>query len=342
MHNSPKFFITPMCAVHCDELYLYGYQEWVGDRPPRNAHSLSNLLVNCVHGKLSEKAKSKAKRAIKYLLFTAVDKKVYNPKFNSSYKFKVSFITLTLPSKQVHTDKVIKAQLLNQFLIEAKKRWSLINYVWKSEKQGNGNIHFHILCDIFIPHWELRQVWNRIVNKLGYVDNYRAQHHKSNPNSTDIHSLYKVKNVYNYITKYMTKPEHKRHNTIKASLLPVRYLYTKGTASVSIGAKKFLNKESGAGRIWSCSYSLSNIDGGKEELSEALLKEIEQLQLEKGSRRVDRDYISAVYFNHSSLIASKFPLLSKLFFDFVRIKFGDKTKYITYPPLPPDNIPSQP
>lgn len=333
---NPQFFITPMISLHHDELYLYGKQEWINDRPERNKNSLNNLFDNSNHNKLSIPAKRKAKKAIKYLLYSANEKKVFNPKFGTSFKFKVGFITLTLPSQQRHTDKEIKSLLLNQFLIEAKKKWSMVNYVWKAEKQGNGNIHFHILTDKFIPHWELRQCWNRICNKLGYVDEFQKIHKKKNPNSTDIHSLYKIKSVYSYITKYMTKPEHR--NKSKVSAKDINYTMRKlgGFISVSSGAKKFLGKLSGSGRIWACSTTLSNITGAREELSEELLKEVEVIEKNQRTKRVNKDYVSCIYFDKGLINPATTPLLYKMLTDYLQQFFNDKNQSIVYPPLPPE------
>jgi len=326
-----RFLITPMLSVHNDELYLYGKREWITEPPPRKQSSLINLQLNYNHNKLSNNAKRKSKRAIKYLLFNANEKKVYNPKFKSSFSFKVGFITLTLPSEQIHTDQEIKSICLNQFLIEAKKKWCLINYIWKAERQQNGNIHFHILSDKFIPHQELRNVWNRIINKLGYVDKYKEKHHKKNPNSTDIHSLYKIKNIYSYISKYMTKQVS--GSRIKTSAKEIGYIKRgcKDINSVSFGAKKYLGSLCNNGKIWSCSTSLSNLEGGKTELSDNYIKEIERLQKSKRAKRIDKDYVSCIYFDNSYLNATNTPLLFELFKNFVQSKFSNQLQNITYP-----------
>jgi hypothetical protein len=92
-------------------------------------------------------------------------------------------------------------------LIVAKRKWNLINYVWRAEPQANGNIHFHILSDVFIPHDELRIVWNRIQVKNGYIV---PSAKKQNPNSTDIHSLKTIGNVAAYVSKYCTKNDETR------------------------------------------------------------------------------------------------------------------------------------
>lgn len=116
-----------------------------------------------------------------------------------------SFVTLTLPYTQMHCDKVIKRECLNNFLIYIKRAHNASNYLWKAEVQRNGNIHFHILFDKYIPWREVRNIWNRSVNRLGYVDWFCTENDSLDPNSTDIHSLKKVKNIRSYIAKYVSK-----------------------------------------------------------------------------------------------------------------------------------------
>lgn len=125
-------------------------------------------------GLISDKAKINIETAVDWLLYLADNKKVFSKKKGKHFDFKATFITLTLSSAQIHSDNEIKAQLLNQFLIEAKKKWQIFNYLWRAESQHNGNIHFHILCDKFVPWEDLRHLWNRIQNKLGYVDRYHS------------------------------------------------------------------------------------------------------------------------------------------------------------------------
>jgi len=195
-------------------------------------------------GDLSNNAKKRLEFALSNMIFLATEKKISNSKKNiskanqSQLLYKIAFITLTLPSKQIHSDIEIKKIILNQFLIELKQKYKVSNFVWKAEKQENGNIHFHILIDKYI-HWSaIRSIWNRSCNKLGYVDRYQQKmlnffkngfrlsdnpndnrsyeqqkkaykdglaNNFSNPNSTDIHAIYKVKNISAYMSKYMSK-----------------------------------------------------------------------------------------------------------------------------------------
>jgi hypothetical protein len=56
-----------------------------------------------------------------------------------------------------------------------KYHHSLWAYVWKAESQDNGNIHFHIVTNIFIDHKIIREAWNRIIEKFGYIEAYSSK-----------------------------------------------------------------------------------------------------------------------------------------------------------------------
>ena len=140
------------------------------------------------NGTLSANAKRKVSKAIEYLNTTATEKKVTEKIYGKTIKFKTTFITLTLPSQQQHPDSVIINKCLNSFLIEIIKFYNVKNYIWRAETQYHGNIHFHILADNFIPWNELRNRWNRIINKLGYVDRFHEKHGHKTPNSTTFKS----------------------------------------------------------------------------------------------------------------------------------------------------------
>lgn len=219
-----------------------------------NTNSLSNLDNNDHEGIISKRASKKIRNAINWLLEISQEKVAKPYKKGRVVKFKVAFATLTLPSKQIHSDVEIKNKCLNQFLIEARKKWGVRHYLWRAEAQKNGNIHFHITCDNFIPHTELRDTWNRIIAKLGYVAAYQTnmkEWHKNgfrvrtdllknwskqaqkkayirgyasnwlSPNSTDIHSVKMISNLPAYLTKYCTKNDDGR--AIKGKLWGLSY-----------------------------------------------------------------------------------------------------------------------
>lgn len=190
------------------------------------------------NGYISRHSAKKISSKINWLLFLSAPKKNWSTSTKRWVKFRVCFVTLTLPSAQVHSDETIKSKCLNQLLVELRKYHSVKLYLWRAEKQANGNIHFHIVTDHFIEADVLRARWNRIINKLGYVDRYCQSMCQSvkcfadyynkfinqgsyktlmrryskgvsegwiNPNTTDIHSVSKIKNLSAYLCKYMSK-----------------------------------------------------------------------------------------------------------------------------------------
>lgn len=167
---------------------------------------------------ISKKAKVNINTAIDWLLHIAQPKKIVRTFDNSTFTFKVNFVTLTLPASQFtadgklrHTDQLIKAKVLDPFLQELRDKKGLKNYLWKAEAQKTtGNIHFHLVTDIFIHYEALRNLWNKHLNNLGYVDRFEAVHRHRNPNSTDVHSIRNVKKLGAYLSAYLTKKKDAR------------------------------------------------------------------------------------------------------------------------------------
>jgi hypothetical protein len=190
-------------------------------------------------------------------------------KYPRPVNYKLAMITLTLPSPQIHDDETIKSKCLNQFLIEMKNKFQCSDYIWKAEKQENKNIHFHILVNRYIHHEQIKTIWNRIIDKLGYCATYaenqreffkngfrmsdnshdkrtetqqRAAFEKSQkenwsqPNSTDIHALYKVKNAGAYLTKYLAKGVTKTERTEQIKLIR-KQLFEHETLIINIDKK---------------------------------------------------------------------------------------------------------
>lgn len=102
---------------------------------------------------------------------------------NQDYRNKpyVTFVTLTLPSKQVHHDNYLKNNLLDpmiEWLRDSQERTKrkgagVDAYLWRAESQKNGNLHFHLIVDRWIDQDKLRQKWNQILERLQYISMYR-------------------------------------------------------------------------------------------------------------------------------------------------------------------------
>lgn len=185
-----------------------------------------NLKKNRHNSKLSDKAINRIRTAINWLVVSAKEKRVYDAATKKNFTFKVNLITLTLPdTKEKINEYQFKTKLMHPFMVYCKKYFGLKNYVWKVEFQKNGKLHVHITTDTYISHHKIRECWNRLLKNNGYLEDFMKKHKHDNPNSTDVHSVWKVKNLGAYIAKYLSKNEE---------------------------SEERLN-----GRIWGCNYELS-------------------------------------------------------------------------------------
>lgn len=117
------------------------------------------------------------------------------------------FFTLTLPSKQVHTDNEIKRQVLNKFIINCQRKGLFDQWFWRAEKQKNGNIHFHFLIDSYFDKKQLQTVWNSCLEPLGYINEFEKKYNHRNPPTTQIQVVPNGQNIIDYVIKYVGKNE---------------------------------------------------------------------------------------------------------------------------------------
>lgn len=184
--------------------YLVNWWEWeYDDNRIQCRHKFTER--NKSNGVLSVHAIRRMRHAMQILQATAKRKKVFQKSSGKYFSFKINFITLTLPSKQIHSDSFITAHMLQKFLRWLREVKGANKYVWKAETQQNGNIHYHITTSHFI-HWlDIRKKWNSICFQNGYFSVKT-----SDPNSTDVHSVYNDKQIVNYMVKYLSKTDTSR------------------------------------------------------------------------------------------------------------------------------------
>ena len=99
------------------------------------------------YGELSNHAQKRLKKKLNYLMYLTENKEIQGKQiiakhqnlttqyqkskvYQNPVQYKLTFITLTLPSKQIHSDNEIKSKCLNQFLIELKKNYGVSRYIW--------------------------------------------------------------------------------------------------------------------------------------------------------------------------------------------------------------------
>lgn len=228
-HNEPQtfyagsnFYIRPTYIVSIPQ-----YVRTENNARPRNHRSLANLENNNSNGEISKKAESKIKNAVNWLVQSAKLKRVYDKATGKNFYFKINFVTLTIPLQEnCPDDKFIKEKIFHPWVVYARKYFGLRNYIWRAETQANGMLHFHVTSDTFMHHAKIRRAWNRLLEKEGLLESFKAKYGHDNPNSTDVHSVKKVKELGAYLAKYFTK-EDKDRRKVK-------------------------------GRLWGCNYELSH------------------------------------------------------------------------------------
>ncbi|MDA3879131.1 MAG: hypothetical protein PF436_01965 [Prolixibacteraceae bacterium] len=115
------------------------------------------------------------------------------------------FVTLTLSASQRHDDVTIKRKILKPFLRILREKHGFENYIWKAEKQQNGNIHFHLIADRYIKKELLTETWNKCQNALNYIDRFESKFECRDAPSTHVRVVKSGKMAIHYVSKYIGK-----------------------------------------------------------------------------------------------------------------------------------------
>lgn len=321
----------PYVSVKPNYFTTYIHHDCTGDHKSTRYENFKQPTDNTHHGIMSNKANKRVRLAIDWLINISKEKTLQKKGSDTNYKFKLNFITLTLCSKQRHSDNTIKSVLLNQFLTELRTKYNCSNYVWRAESQRNGNVHFHVVTDVFIPWRALRTDWNRIQEKLGYVSAFTEKTNKYDPNSTDVHSINAIKNLSAYLAKYCTK-NSKGYVVMatQASTTPFRPNCWLTYVHPVLNRKATFYRQI-HGKLWGLSQSLSRLKSATKEVANRIEEEIEFLKNRYKTRVRYVDRACVFFFNVNELIAAKCNALAHL--------FNEYKESIIYPRCPiPDFV----
>ena len=219
LQDQCPYIVIPILQVRPTGIIQYPTFEWLKPKPKKLSLSAQLKLMGVsstgrIHevrkkaysGQMSEGSIKRMKRAIQLLIASSEWKSAWHPDTNKEFRFKINFLTLTLPAAQgTRTDAEIRKYCLEPFLRVMRNKHGMKSYIWKGERQANGNLHFHITTDIYIHYGVLRDLWNRQLGKLNFVEEFYQKHGHRKPNSTDVHAVYNVENLPGYLIKYMTK-----------------------------------------------------------------------------------------------------------------------------------------
>lgn len=268
-------------------------------------------------GLISDVARKKIRNSIDWLVYLAKPKSFYHNKFKKSFTFKVNFLTLTLSAPQIHSDAEIKAELLDHFLIQMKRKWKVGLYLWRAESQKNGNIHFHIVTDQFIPWSEARNEWNNIQAKLGYIERFRKKFPGRTPNSVDVKAVNKIRNLGAYLSKYCSKNSQTNlHTPIAWENGQPKALYNPEAirSSPHVPAEGY---RSIGGRLWGCSQSLSRLSAPIEILVDQVASEVQTIATKFKDRIYESSFVRCIYVNvseWSSLVSGELSRILQAYY----------------------------
>lgn len=202
-----QYYSAPVCSISHNKFLIYCEQ--INPKPRtelqiQNEKHLKNVKYN---GFMSPQTRRKVEKYLSTWIGSVRLASSRNVKDRSGEKRYISFLTLTLAAKQVHTDQEIKRDMLNKFIVYLRRKHGIENYFWRAESQKNGNIHFHLILDKYVKKGFIDGIWNSCQESMGYLDIFERAHGHRNPPSCKIHKLEKINKVEAYLLKYVTKQD---------------------------------------------------------------------------------------------------------------------------------------
>lgn len=171
---------------------------------PRPERTYKAFTTPTYSGKMTDHAARRIRKTIDLFVQLSPPKIVHNDVTNSPMKFQLNFITLTISSPDIVPCRDAYSNLLAPFLRKLRK-FGKISYVWKGEFQKRGQPHYHITTNCFINWTWVRNEWNNLQRKHGYLAHYEAEHGHGNAPSTEVLAVRKLKRFDLYLAKYLSK-----------------------------------------------------------------------------------------------------------------------------------------
>jgi len=237
---------------------------------------------------LSSHQAKRLQNALNWLYFCAERKYIRSSKTKKTFFFKLNFITVTLSSSQKHNDKYILKNMLEPLIRKMRKTYTGFLYVWKAEVQDNGNLHFHINTNVFVHHKWLRDEWNILQSKHGYLEENEIQ----TAPSEQVKAVINASDLSNYLSKYMSKGDKLKSkwiNYLKAN--EKRFKNEKIECFLGCGLLSAYKRKIDI-KLWDCSLVLKQIKVTEQAYSAAEHTEIEALY--RSHKVYTQDYFEVI------------------------------------------------
>lgn len=207
--NNLSFSVNKLQLRHRSIIY-YTQQEYTNSYSKNlfRIEQMKKVRNKQYSGDLTFCSKKRLKKTIDLMLQASSSTTIKNPVTGITQKFNVNFITLTVSDNtKNYTAKQCYDLCLKPFLQWLQKTMHVSMYIWKSELQKRGQIHYHIITNQFIHYLHIRNKWNYLQRKARMLDGYFKSNKHYNANSTDVHAVYNMGDNLAYLLKYMSKTD---------------------------------------------------------------------------------------------------------------------------------------
>jgi hypothetical protein len=193
-----KYTFEPQIQVRAHSLICY---EICHPRPERTYKKFDKPTYS---GAMTEHAAKRIRKAIDIFLQMSPERVAFNPVSKKYIKFRLAFVTLTVSQTTLITPTEGYEKLLAPWLrwIRRKHR---CQYVWKGELQKRGQPHWHVTINSTVHMNDIRDEWNNLQRRAGYLEEFKAKFGHDKPPSTEVKSVRNARKIALYLGKEFCK-----------------------------------------------------------------------------------------------------------------------------------------
>ena len=249
--------------------------------------------LNHLQKLLSKKSRTRIKNAVNLLLECSDEKELVDLEKKTSFKYKVGFMTLTIPEDCKLTDEAIHYKVFKPFIRRLKVKFDLAEYLWKAETQDNGQLHYHLTINVFIHWFFINREWNNQLKKNGYT--FKTTDHERA--STEIHSTKNVRDMAAYLCSYVAKKDEWKKKTPKNIIKKYELLKLKNEIDIEFESEiAEWKKRIPEIKLWDCSNNLR----GEKLTFRNVVKDYPELCISIGEvmiEEIQKDFYSIYLFD---------------------------------------------
>ena len=169
--------------------------------------NLQQAKIQTYDGTMTQHARKRLGCAIDVLIQRNPKRRIENTVTKNMMDFQLNFITLTVPNHRYITASQGYERLLGKWVRYMRDKYGFQEYIWKTELTQNGQPHWHITSNTFIPWPVIRWKWNSLMKQERLLDRYAKKNGNFNPNSVDVHKVESIVDMQKYLSKEFGKSQ---------------------------------------------------------------------------------------------------------------------------------------